>query len=49
MLADTDSAEPETHWLQGDIASRPFPIAVNGKASAVDAHLLVSLNGQGRS
>lgn len=30
-LADGDDAEPQTHWLQGDIASRPFPIAANAK------------------
>jgi hydrogenase/urease accessory protein HupE len=29
MLADNDDAEPVTHWLQGDIASRPFPIATD--------------------
>ena len=27
QLAESDDAEPQTHWLQGDIASRPFPIA----------------------
>jgi hydrogenase/urease accessory protein HupE len=31
MLAERDNAEPETHWLQGDIASRPFPIAANAR------------------
>ena len=29
LLAEDDDAEPTTHWLQGDIASRPFPIAAN--------------------
>jgi len=29
ILADSDDAEPQTHWLQGDIASRRFPIAAN--------------------
>jgi len=29
QLADSDDAEPETHWLQGDVRSRPFPIAAN--------------------
>jgi hypothetical protein len=33
MLADNDDAEPVTHWLQGDIASRPFPIAANVRPS----------------
>ncbi len=27
MLATSDNAEPQAHWLQGDLASRPFPIA----------------------
>jgi HupE / UreJ protein len=27
VLADSDIAEPQTHWLQGDISSRAFPIA----------------------
>jgi hypothetical protein len=27
LLATNDEAEPETHWLQGDIASRAFPIS----------------------
>lgn len=31
LLADGDDAEPMTHWLQGDIASRAFPIAANSK------------------
>jgi hypothetical protein len=31
LLADGDDAEPLTHWLQGDIASRPFPIGANIK------------------
>jgi hydrogenase/urease accessory protein HupE len=31
LLAESDNAEPQTHWLQGDIASRPFPIAANVK------------------
>jgi hypothetical protein len=30
-LADGDDAELQTHWLQGDIASRPLPIAANAK------------------
>jgi hydrogenase/urease accessory protein HupE len=31
LLADGDDAKPQTHWLQGDIASRTFPIAINVK------------------
>jgi hypothetical protein len=27
LLLATNEAEPETHWLQGDIASRAFPIS----------------------
>jgi hypothetical protein len=30
-LAGSADAEPQTHWLQGDIASRPFPIAADVK------------------
>ena len=41
---------PETVARLPDARTEPLgPIAVKGKASAVDAHLLVSLNGQGRS
>jgi hydrogenase/urease accessory protein HupE len=35
LLADGDDAKPQTHWLQGDIASRPFPIAINVKPPTI--------------
>ncbi len=40
MLAERDDAEPVAHWLQGDIASRAFPIA--GRA-APPTHLAIVL------
>jgi len=40
QLATSDDAEPETHWLQGDIASRPFPIAANATPAT---HVAIAL------
>lgn len=40
MLADGDDAEPIAHWLQGDIASRSFPI---GAHAAPPTRLAIAL------
>ena len=40
LLADSETSEPQTHWLQGDIRSRPFPIAAN---TGPPSHLAITV------
>jgi hydrogenase/urease accessory protein HupE len=40
LIADGDDAKPQTHWLQGDIASRAFPI-ISGVTSPSNLQIAV--------